>query len=579
MTVVGAVSAQPRTASASTERVRRWLPEIGLLIIVGWLVVLPLAMIAYGSFRQGPPYAASPLTIGNYARVLTSTTYQRAILNTLIVGVSSTLISVVGGTALAWMTTRVKLPGMKLIRVAVGLPFFISSFLGAIAWVYLAAPRFGLLNHLVQAIWHGAPQINIYSLSGMAWVHGLYDMPIAFLMISGTMAALDASLEESARVTGARAMKVARTIVMPLLLPSIISSALLCFIHSVESYAVPAVLGTPVGIDLLATRIAIDLQSSPPAYGPASASAILLTIVAAIGMYGYHRATRVQQRFVTVSGKATARPGAARGWGVVAGVVLAWLYVFLAVILPIGVVVIASFQAYWGQPVIGFTPTWKNYVAVLHLPNFVPAFSNSLLLALLGPTLAVLLGLAVSYFNLRKPSALSRIIDGIAIVPHAVPGLVIGLALLWTYLFLPNPIYGTVWILLLALITRFLPYASRPIHAALLQLSPELEEASRVTGASAVRTFFKVLVPLAAPALISAWLLLYVVFLREISTVVLLVSLDTNSLPILLFNLFTDGWYTQGAALAVMQLLMMGAGWIALSRFIGSAPGRQIHVA
>lgn len=374
-------------------------------------------------------------------------------------------------------------------------------------------------------------------------------------------------------------MRVFRTIVVPLLMPSFVSSALLCFIHSVESYAVPAVLGTPVGIDLLATRIALDLQSSPPAYGPASASAMLLMIVAVIGMYGYYRATRVQQRFVTVSGKGVALPAAARGWPVALGVALAWLYVVLAVVLPIGVVAIASFQSYWGQPIFGFTPTLKNYISVFKLPNFEPALQNTLLLAIVGPTVTVFFGFVIAYLNLRRPSFLSRIIDGIAIIPHASPGLVIGLALLWTYLFMPNPIYGTVWILLLALVTRFLPYAGRPIHAALLQLSPELEEASRVSGASPLRTFLFILMPLAAPALISAWLLLYVVFIREISTVVLLITLGTNSLPVLLFNLFTDGWYTQGAALAIIQLLMMAIGWVVLSRFIRPAAGGQINVA
>ena len=184
-----------------------------------------------------------------------------------------------------------------------------------------------------------------------------------------------------------------------------------------------------------------------------------------------------------------------------------------------------------GLPIFGFEPTLKNYTSVLSQPNFVPAMSNTLFLATVGPTLTVLLGFVICYLNLRRPSALTRLADSIAMIPHAIPGLVIGLALLWTYLFWPVGIYGTVWILLLALVTRFLPYASRPIHAMLLQLSPELEEASRVTGASSARTFWKVLVPLALPALASAWLLLYVVFIREISTVILLYTFGTHSLP------------------------------------------------
>jgi iron(III) transport system permease protein len=300
---------------------------------------------------------------------------------------------------------------------------------------------------------------------------------------------------------------------------------------------------------------------------------MLLLVIAVLGMYGYHRATRLHERFITVSGKGIAQPVARRGWQVYLGVTAAWFYVILAVVLPLAVIFLASFQPYWGAPVFGFEPTLANYTNTLGKPSFAPALQNTLVIATVGPTVAVALGFAVSYLNLRRPSPLTRIIDGIAIIPHAVPGLVIGLALLWTYLFWPIGIYGTIWILILALVTRFLPYANRPIHAMLLQLSPELEEASRVVGASQRQTFRRILLPLARPALLSAWLMLYVVFIREISTVILLYTFGTHSLPILVFELFTDGWYTQGAALAVMQLGLMLVGWVILSRFIRPIEG------
>jgi iron(III) transport system permease protein len=553
-------------------RKRSWF-EIVMVVFMAWLVIVPLAMILWGSFRHGAPYEESPLSLDNYVKLFTSPAYRRAMLNTVIVGISATAICLVGGTALAWITTRVALPGIKLIKIAAALPFFISSFVGSIAWVYLGAPRVGVINQLLSVVWPGGPQVDIYTLGGIVWVQALYDMPVAFLMMSGTMASLDASIEESARVTGAGPFRVFRSVTLPLLTPSLVSCGLLCFIHSIENYAVPQILGTPVGVNVLATRIAIDIHSAPPSYGTASASAMLLMVVSVLGMVLYYRATRRQERFVTVTGKGVAQPTVRRGWPVYVGVTVAWLYVVLAVVLPIAMIIVSSFQKYWGQPIWDLSLSATNYVAVIEQPKFMPAVRNTLFLATVGPTIAVAIGFSVSYLNLRRPSFLAKVADAIAIIPHAIPGMVIGLALLWTYLFWPIGIYGTVWIMLLALVTRFLPYANRPIQASLMQLSPELEEASRVAGARKSTTFRRVLVPLTTPALLSAWMMLYVVFIREISTVILLFTLGTYSMPIMVFERFSDGWYNQGSALAVMQLGLMLVGWLVVSRFIRPIKG------
>jgi iron(III) transport system permease protein len=393
-------------------------------------------------------------------------------------------------------------------------------------------------------------------------------MPVVFLFMSATMSSLDTSLEEIARVTGASPVRVLCTVIIPILLPSLLSCALICAVHSIESYAVPAVLGTSAGIDLLSTRIALDLAMTPPAYGTASASAILLMSVAIFGTIAYSYATRVQQRFITVSGKAANKPQPLRGWRMYLGLGLAWSYIVLSVVLPIGVIVLASFQSYWGQPISKFSPTLDNYKYIFNLPNFVPALKNTLFLSTVGPTLTVALGFVLAYASLRGKTPLRVIIDKIAIIPHAIPGLVIGLALMWTYLFLPVPFYGTIWILLVALITRFTPYANRPLHAMLLQLNPELEEASRTAGAGWWRTFSRILAPLALPSLVSSWLLLYVVFIREISTIILIYTFSTISIPIFLFNIFFEGHYSEGAALTIIQLLLMLFGWVLLSRYI-----------
>lgn len=547
-----------------------WTLTLAMLAVVAYLVLPPAFMVLYGSFQDGSPFQATAWTIRNYTDVLTSPAYHRSLLNTLIMAAGSTAIAVIGGTALAWVTTRVALPGMRFIQAGFVVPFLMSPFVGAIAWSYLAAPRFGMLNHMLDAIGLGAIALNVYSLAGMAWVSGLYGIPVVYLLMNNAFQGLDYQLEEAAEVTGAGRWRVLRTVVLPIVLPALLASALLEFVSAAESFAVPAVLGTPARIDVLATRIILDLQSVPANYGRASAAAVVLTSIAIIGLLGYQRALRQQRRFVTVTGKASRPAAKESGPWVYAGITIVVLYLVLAVFLPVIVLVLTSFQRYYGQPLFPIDLTWQNYIDVVRDGRFERALRNSLIVATIGSAICVAIGVLVAHVAARTTNPLRNVVDAIATIPIAFPGVVLGLALVWTYVRLPLPIYGTLLILILVAVTIRLPYATRFASARLLQLSPDLEEASQVTGAGKARTLGRIVLPLIAPSLAAAFLILFIITIREISTVVLLYGYGTEVLPILLLDLSTEGQFVDVAALTVLMLLLMFAVWGVASRFLRS---------
>ena len=273
-----------------------------VLAILAYLVLIPVGMILYGSLQAVGPGREPMWTIGNYISLFTEPGYLKSLQNTLIITLGSTAIAVGGGLLLAWITTRVDLPGTRLIQIGIVIPFLMSPFVGAVAWGYLAAPNFGLLNRLLETTGLGWLELNIYTLGGIAWVSGIYGIPVAYLFMFNAFQGLDYRLEESAEIIGASRWRIMRTIVLPLVLPSILAVALLEFVTAAESYAVPAVLGSPARIDVLSTGIVQDVHSVPANYGRASASSVFLMLVAVIGLLGYQKGVRVERRGVTGSG-------------------------------------------------------------------------------------------------------------------------------------------------------------------------------------------------------------------------------------------------------------------------------------
>lgn len=401
--------------------------------------------------------------------------------------------------------------------------------------------------------------LNIYSIWGMIWVQGLHLAPVAFLLMVAAFRAMDPSLEESAAMSGAGRLTVLRRITVPLLRPAMVSSALLMFIQSLESFEVPGLLGLQNGIYVFTSRIYFVLRSYPIDYGAAGAYAIGLLVIAVIGVLLSSWLQRSSRNYQTVGGKAfRPRPvelGRARAF-VGAGVIL---YFLVTVVLPVGVLVYASLLKYYAAPT-GETLsqlTLDNYRAVLTQPFALTALKNSLVLGVGAATVVMLLAAIVAWVVLRTKAPGRRILDLLAFTPIVIPGLVLGLALAFVYLRTPLPIYGTLLILLISYCTRYLPYGMRYASSAMAQMSPELEESAAVSGASWFQTFRRVLLPLMSGGILAGWVYILIVSFRELSSTILLYSPGKEVLSVLIWEQFENGQFTTLAALGVCMVTLL----------------------
>jgi iron(III) transport system permease protein len=456
---------------------------------------------------------------------------------------------------------RTDVPFKGLLFAASLVPLIVPGILYAAAWIFLGDPSIGLINTLLLQPLLGISPVNVFSLWGMVWVQGLHLAPVAFLLMVAAFRAMDPSLEESAAMSGASRITVLRKVTIPLLRPALISSALLMFVQSLESFEVPGLLGLQNGIYVFTSRIYFVLRQYPIDYGAAGAYALGLLAIAAVGVLLSSWLQRNARGYQTVTGKAF-RPqpihlGRARPW-VGAAVVL---FFGITVVLPVGVLIYASLLKFYAAPSAEAirTMTLDNYAAVLSNPLAGTALKNSLLLGVGSATVVMLLAAVVSWVVVRTQLPGRRVLDTLAFTPIVVPGLVLGLALSFVYLRVPLPIYGTLLILLISYCTRYLPYGMRYASAAMTQMSQELEESATVFGASWTQTFRRILLPLASSGILAGWVYILVVSFRELSSTILLYSPGDEVLSVLIWEQFENGQFTTLAALGVLMVAILVA--------------------
>lgn len=535
------------------------LPEFGVqglatgIAVV--LVLLPLIFLVLTSFRTAPLHSAGEWTLANYGRVGEQELAQ-LVLNSLRMAVTCLVVALLLGVSLAWLITRTNMPGARWLENLVLAPMLLSPLVGAIAWHLLANERVGLLNKWALSLFD-ASAFDINSLGGMGWVMGLYYAPYIYLFVSGALKSMDPSLEESARVCGASATRMTRTIALPLVLPAILSGGLLVFILAVEQFGIPLVLGMHKGIYVLPTRIWALMSLRPSDYGLAAVLAVLLMVTMAVGVFLQRRMTE-NQSYATVTGKGFRPRLFDLGRYRHVAIVFCLLYVLLAIVLPYAALLITSLSRYSGAY---WPPTLANYAQVFDMPMFWRAVWNSLVLSIVGATLAMLLTSLVAFIIHRTRWRLRGTLDYLTTIPVAVPGVVMGVGVLWSWLWLsqhggPN-LYGSIWLLMVACITRFIPYGVRSASSTLVQIHPELEESSRVCGKSWLTTLVRITLPLLKPGVIAGWLLLFVIFFRELGMVVLLYTGQSVVLPVLLVELWAEGTYPAIAALSLIQALLL----------------------
>jgi iron(III) transport system permease protein len=551
---------------------------LGCSLFVLYLAGVPLVMLLYGSIRSAPigePGAA--YTIQNYIKAYFDREFYLLFWNSIKYAVGTCLVSFTIGTYLAWVNERTNTPFKKLFIVMALIPFIIPGILSTIAWILLLSPKIGLINLVVKAALglESAP-FNIYSMGGMVWAEAIHLYPLVFLLMSASFRNMDTSLEEAALTAGSSTFTTLRRVTLPLMRPAMFGVLLVMFVRGIEAFEVPALVGVPAKISVFTTKIFLAIHQFPSDFGLAGAYAVTLLVISGAGVLVYQKMTRKEERFATVTGKGYRPRVIDLGpWKWVTFGTSFFIF-FLAVVLPVFILLWSSFIPFYGIPSRELLSklTLANYQYVLTYPLALTAFKNSFILSVSSATLVMLLTSVIAWITVKSKIPGRIFLDNLAFIPIAMPGIVLGVSLIWVYLTLPIPIYGTIWVLLLAYITKFMPYGIRTSSASMIQINKELEEASLASGGTWFQTFRKVVLPLLMPGFVAGWIYISIISLRELSTSILLYSYNSTVLSIMAFDLWEGGQYTYVCALGVLMVLMLVA-----MAFIARRLGARIGIA
>jgi iron(III) transport system permease protein len=546
--------------SAAGEATRPSRAHIDLLLVVHIATILLLCvLILYPAailINQSVRAEDGSLSLTWYLQAYTNLRNYQAVLNTLIVAFGATAAAVAIGTFLAWAVVRTDMPGRRVVELASLVPFISTPLIGALAWILLMSPQTGLINQAWRFIYGSGSLFNIYSIWGIIFVEALYETPLVFLLVAGALRSMDPTLEEASLSSGASVFKTTMRVTLPLVLPSILAGALLVFILASEQFAVPAVLGTPAKIRVLTTSIFEAQSVYPPRDGLAAALSVTLLAIA-LGGLALHKRLLGARSYTTVAGKAARPRRIALGGLRFVLLAVCILYLVLAVVLPVVTIFLSSIRTIWTADFRWEQFTVANYSRVLFAyPAAERAIVNSLILALVGATATILLCAVIAFLSQRTRLPGHRILDTLAMIPMGFPGIVLAVGLLHAWITPPLVLYGTIWILFIAYMTRYLPVGVRSVSASLTQIHPELEESSLASGASWLQTFRYVTLPLLKPGIAAGWALLFVAFTRELSASILLYSPRLEVLSVVIYDLYQEGGFRTLCALATLQVLI-----------------------
>ena len=534
---------------------------IGATLFVLYLAGVPLVMLLYGSIRSAPiGEPGATYTIQNYVKAYFDKEFYLLLLNSIYYGLGTCTLTFLIGTFLAWVSERTNTPLKKLFVVMSLIPFIIPGILSTISWILLLSPKIGLINLAIKDVLglESAP-FNVYSMWGMIWAESIHLYPLVFLLMSAAFRNMDTSLEEAALTAGSSTFTTFARVTLPLMRPAMFSVLLINFIRGIEAFEVPALIGVPAKISVFTTKIFLAIHQFPSDFGLAGAYAVTLLVISTTGVLIYGKITRKEERYATVTGKGY-RPRVIDlgGWKYLT-LAISFLIFFLAVILPVFVLLWSSFIPYYGVPSreLMAKMTWANYQYILNYPLALTAFKNSFYLSVGSATVVMLLTSLIAWITVKTKMPGRGLLDTMTFIPIAMPGIVLGVSLIWVYLTLPIPIYGTIWVLLLAYITKFMPYGIRAASASMIQINKELEEASLTAGGTWFQTFRKVLLPLLMPGFTAGWIYISIIALRELSTSILLYSYNSTVLSIMAFDLWEGGQYTYVCALGVLMVLLL----------------------
>ena len=541
-----------------------------------YIALIPLGFLLWQSFFT-PQTAtkAAVFTWANYFTAYASGETARLFWNSVRYALGASILSFMLGASLAWMNERTNTPFKTLFFTLALIPLVIPGILFTVSWILLASPKIGIINLTLMHLFNlQGPVFDIYSLWGMIWVDGLQSSPIAFLLMTAAFRAMDPSLEESATMSGANVFQVLWHITLKLVWPAIFATLLILFVNAIESFETPALLGLPVGIHVFTSAIYKAVHQYPSQIGLAAAYAVMLLMITTGGIYFISRLSSSGSKYSTMTGKGFRPRTIDLGrWRWLAAAVFV-VYFLLIVVLPFMVLLWTSLQKFYAVPSWQAVQnlTFDPYRFILSYPNLQRSVWNSLLLAVGSATLIMLITSVICWIVVKTKLPGRWLLDNLASLPMVFPGLVLGLALMIFYLNVDIGVYGTLWILLIAYVTRFMPYGLRFNTTSMLQIHKELEESAATSGASWFTTFRRIILPLLKPGMLAGWIYIMIVSIRELSSSILLYSPGSEVISIIIWELWENGQFVELSALGVLFILLLFV-LVMVAQYIGKKFG------
>jgi iron(III) transport system permease protein len=569
MTTVAIAAAEPHKSRIDFTRPVLWLFAAFMIV----LIVLPLSWLAVFAFTD----KTRRLTLQNFVTLFTDPAFLDPLGTTAIIATISAVICCLVAAPIGWLVSRTDMPGRQIIRALVTASFVTPPFLGAVAWELLAAPNSGLLNQLYRYI-TGAedPLFDIYSLTGLIFVISCYTFPFVFVLVANALDNMPGELEDASAILGGKAWTTARRVTIPLALPALVAGALIAFLQAMTLFGSPAILALPAGFHTMTTKI-WSLFQYPPKLELAAAAAVPLLLLTILLLQG-QKFLLGRRGFSVVGGKYGApRQIELNKWRWAA---LAFCLVVLLnpVFLPYFALLNAAFSPNATTLVTPSTATLHNIVFVFtELSSTQLALKNTVILGAATATVGTILALVVAYVTTRRVIGSHRFLGFLATAPIAVPGIVLGVGLFLSYTRPPFVLYGTLWILLLAFLTINLPSAYQQLQAAFATIHPELEDASRILGATRLQSLWQITAPLLRTGVIATWCFIFIGVMRELSAAIVLFTSQTKVLSVLIYDLNESGDLAAISVLGIAMLVITFAVVLAVNRipmFGGGAASR-----
>jgi len=545
-------------------------PRLLFFIVFGvlaYITLIPLAMLLFSTFSGDPshlPFEAQTLSLANYVAPFAAAETYQLLWTTLVFAVCATGLGIGLAVAVAWLVERTDIFGRQFIFAVMIAPMAIPGMIYAMAWTQLFNPTNGFINVTLTNAGLDWLTFDIFSLPGIIVVQGIALSSHAYLLVAAPFRMLDPTWEEQSAIAGRGILSTLRRITLPIMTPALLAAAIFFTIVSMETFDIPGTIGLTARIDVLSTKVywlTHPEGGQLPNYGMASTLALILLAIAFGFILLYRRQTRSARRYVTVTGKAFRAKRISLGawrWPVFA---LVCVYLVLASILPIAILIWRSlipFYAYPSEMALRMV-SLKAYHGLLFQEGLGQVVWNTGVMGITASIATVALASITAWLVMHAPvhRRYRGWMNALAFFPQAIPSIVIGLALVFFYLWIPNPIYGTVWIIALAMVTKYIAYSTGTMMAAHIQVSSDLEEASQITGASWFRTYRRIYVPLLAPALFSVSLWVFIHVVRELAVALMLYSPDSIVLSTQVWGLWEGGHVGQASALGVLTIAVL----------------------